>query len=72
MQSCNGHAIRVDVNNPSKQAERRECLQRERPVQGKNHAGKKALVDPTFTISKTLQRRNSIPNSDERVKATQG
>ena len=32
----------MNVNNPSKQAKRRECLQRERPVQGKNHAGKKA------------------------------
>ena len=60
----------MNVNNPSKQTKRRECLQRERPVQGKNNAGKKALVDPTFTISKTLQRRNTIPNSDERVKAT--
>ena len=35
---------------------------REQLVQGQKHPGKKAL-HPTFTISKTLQQGNTIPNS---------
>ena len=61
-----------------KQAKRRECLPGERLVQGQKHAVKKALLG-TFTISKSQQQRNTIPNSaneeincDEHVKATQG
>ena len=41
-----------------KQAKRRACLPRERLVQGEKHAGKEALLgvlDPTLTVSKTLQ-----------------
>ena len=61
-----------------KQAKRRECLPGERLVQGQKHAVKKALL-ATFTISKSQQQQNTIPNSankeikgDEYVKATQG
>ena len=54
-QSCNRHAIRANVNKASKKEKRGECLPCERPVQGKRHAGKKALLarylNPTFTIS---------------------
>ena len=49
-----------------KQAKRRACLPRERLVQGEKHAGKEALLgvlDPTFTVSKTLQQWNTIPKS---------
>ena len=40
-QSCNRHAIRANVNKASKKEKRGEC---ERPVQGKRHVGKKALL----------------------------
>ena len=49
-----------------KQAKWLECLPRERLVQGEKHAGKEALLgvlDPTFTVSKTLQQWNTIPKS---------
>ena len=45
-----------------KQAKQQACLPRERLVQGKKHEGKKVLP-AAFTISKTLQHRNTIPNS---------
>ena len=48
IQSCNRHAIRANVNKPSKQAKRREYLPRERLVQGKKHAGKKAPTASCF------------------------
>ena len=54
------------VRHERKQAKRSECLLRERLVQGEKHAGKEVLLgvlDPTFTVSKTLQQRNTIPNS---------
>ena len=51
-----------------KQAKRRECLPCKCLVQDKKQTGKKALLtgyvlDPTFTISKTLQQRKAIPKS---------
>ena len=49
-----------------KQAKWRECLPRERLIQGEKHAGKEALLgvlDPTFKVSKTLQQRNTITKS---------
>ena len=51
-----------------KQAKQRECLPCECLVQDKKHTGKKALLtgyilDPTFTISKTLQQGKAIPKS---------
>ena len=54
------------VKHERKQAKRSEFLPRERLVQGEKHAGKEVLLgvlDPTFTVSKTLQQRNAIPNS---------
>jgi len=50
-----------------KQAKQHECLPREQFVQGKKYAGKKVsasrVLDLTLKISKTLQQRNTIPNS---------
>ena len=42
--SSNRHAIRANINKPSKQAKQRECLPRERLVQGKKHDRNKALL----------------------------
>ena len=61
IQNCNRHAIHANINKPSKQAKRRECLPHEQLVQGKKHVGQKALL-AVFMISKTLQQRNTIPN----------
>ena len=61
IQTCNRHAIRVNINKPSKHAKRRKCLPHERLAQGKKHAGQKALL-AIFTMSKTLQQRNTMPN----------
>ena len=47
-QSCNRHAIRANVNKASKKEKRSECLPCERPVQGKRHAGKRALLARYF------------------------
>ena len=80
IQSCNRHAIRANVNKPSKQAKRRECQSRGRLVQ--KYAGRKALLAgyliPLLQSKKKLQQRNTIPNSagmkkwqsDEHAKAT--
>ena len=44
IQSCNRHAIRANINKPSKQAKRRKCLPRNCLIQSKKHTGKKALL----------------------------
>ena len=54
-----------------KETKRRECLLRERLVQGKKHAEKKALL-ATFTISKTLLqicKHNSQQRREEEIKS---
>ena len=52
----------------SKQAKQRQCLPRERLVQGKKHAGKKALLAeyliPLLRSQKPCnKKKNTIPNS---------
>ena len=47
-QSYNRHAIRANVNKASKKEKRGESLTCERPVQGKRHVGKKALLARYF------------------------
>ena len=64
IQSCNRHAIRANVNKPT-QAERRECQPRERLVQGKNRAEKKALLAgyliPLLRSQKLCNKETQFP-----------
>ena len=59
----------MNVNKPSEQAIGRECLPGQRFVQRKKHAEKKVLLAgffiPLLRSQKTLQQRNTIPNSTE-------
>ena len=64
IQSCNRHAIHTNVNKPS---DTNIChanvSYKVRRMPEKSSANR--VLDPTFTISKTLQQRNTIPNGAE-------